>query len=104
MIKSVYTQSVTCRLDYASCMFCDSQGSTPHDRQETSTAVTINLTTADLAARWGMHPGSLANARLKPDRPHPAYFRTPGGRVLYPVTCVEEFEASQWVPARQVAA
>lgn len=66
--------------------------------------MTINLTTTDLAARWGMHPGSLANARLKHDRPHPAFFRTPGGRVLYPLASVEAFEASRYVPERQAAA
>lgn len=62
--------------------------------------MTINLTTADLAVRWGLNPGSLANARLNPKIAHPGYFRTPGGRVLYPLREIEAFETAQFVPAR----
>jgi hypothetical protein len=63
----------------------------------------VNLTTADLAARWGVHPGSLANARTDLKKPHPGYRRIMG-RVLYPLSEVEDFERANSVPARQGAA
>lgn len=71
-----------------------------HRRQETD-RVTY-LTTAELAIRWGMNKGSLANARVNDQIDHPGYVRL-NGRVLYPEHEVERFEAERFVPARMAA-
>lgn len=60
------------------------------------------LTTAELAIRWGMNKGSLANARVNDQIAHPGYVRL-NGRVLYPVQEVERFESERFVPARMAA-
>lgn len=71
-----------------------------HRRQETN-RVTY-LTTAELAIRWGMNKGSLANARVNSQIAHPGYVRL-NGRVLYPVHEIERFEAERFIPARIAA-
>ena len=65
--------------------------------------MTVYLTTADLAARWGMNPGSVTNCRNNPSQPHPGYLKT-GSRVLYQLAEIESFEARCFVPARAVIA
>jgi len=61
--------------------------------------VTLNLTTKDLAVRWGLSEKSLANARLRQDHAHPGHLKF-AGRILYPLDQVEEFEAAHFVAAR----
>ena len=55
------------------------------------------LTTADLAARWGVSVGHLAN--LRSEGRGPTYCKPLGGRVLYPLAAVEAFEAARTVEA-----
>jgi len=49
------------------------------------------LTTAELAARWDMHPGTLVNWRMYKRGP---VYRKNGSRVTYKIKDVEAYERS----------
>jgi|GEM_PF-3211746 len=56
-----------------------------------------HLTEKQLAARWHVHPGSLANARSAGRSPVP--YSKPFGRVLYALVDVVKAEAATTVAA-----
>lgn len=58
-------------------------------------ATTIHLSAPDLALRWSVTVGHLAN--LRSAGTGPAYLKL-GGRVLYRLTDVEDYEQQSRVP------
>lgn len=57
----------------------------------------VLLTPKQLATRWQVHPGSLANARSRGEGA--PFIRVGGGRVRYPLRAVQEFELGIDTPA-----
>lgn len=60
----------------------------------------VHLSTADLARRWGVSTGWLANMRSAGTGP--SYLKL-GTRVVYPLTSVESYEAAALVPTQGAA-
>lgn len=57
----------------------------------------LHLTSAELAVRWAMHPGTLANWRS--DGTGPSFLRVSNGRVLYRLADIESHESHGYVMA-----
>lgn len=53
------------------------------------------LTSADLAARWKLHPGTPANWRNR-EKPFGPRFRKIGRAIRYPLKAVIEWELKHW--------
>jgi hypothetical protein len=60
----------------------------------------VHLSTADLARRWGVSTGWLANMRSAGTGP--SYLKL-GTRVVYPLTSVESYEAAALVRTQAAA-
>lgn len=78
----------------------EAHGLTP-TRDRSETLKPLHLTTADLAVRWGMHIGTLANWRCSGTGPN--FLRIAGGRVLYRLADVEAYEDGCYVIAGEAA-
>lgn len=53
----------------------------------------VHFITTELAERWGMAPGTLANWRINGEGPR---FIKLGRRILYPIAEVEAFEQARF--------
>lgn len=59
--------------------------------------ITKLLTSRQIAKRWKMHPGSIANMRAQGKGPRFIKF---GRKVLYRLSTIDAFEERQWARGR----